>query len=253
MIRPEYLQTFFIPKKPGKTLPEPDWSKPFAILTAHNPGGKKASPETNREADKELRKTLSRIFEKGSKKCLPKHRITAVSEDWSHEEKSFAVFGLTHTTAAQIGREFAQDAYFWVENGVVTVHSCQSENAPPPASLGRWADRRKTRGDCPTRNLYVIRLDPAGMQNEMAFWKANPGHKKGHDLLYVGTSILTPAERFAQHREGIKANRYVQDHGMALAKEHFRGLPKLTANNYKDKEREYAEKLRSLGHAVWQN
>jgi hypothetical protein len=246
MIRPEYLQTFFIPKKPGKLLPEPDWSRAFAILTACNPGGRKQDAEANEKSSKKLRQALSR-------KSLPKYRITAVSEDWSHEEKSFAVWGLTHTTAAQIGREFAQDAYFWVENGVVTVHSCQLENAVPPATLGRWEDRRKTPGDCPTRNLYVIRLDPAGMQNKKAFWNANPGHKKGGDLLYVGTSVRTPVERFAQHRKGIKANRYVQDHGVALAEKYFRGLAKLTANNYKDKEKEYAEKLRSQGHAVWQN
>jgi len=246
MIRPEYLQTFFIPKKPGKTLPKPDWSKPFAILTACNPGGRKQDNKANGESSKKLRQALSR-------KSSVKHRITALSEDWSHEEKSFAVWGLNHQTASEIGRQFRQDAYFWVENGSVSVHSCQLESPPAPASLGLWEDRLRTHRDRPNRNVYVIRLDPAGMQNKKAFWKANPNHKKDRDLLYVGTSILTPAERFAQHQAGTKANRYVRNHGTALAEEYFRALPKLTSKNYKKEEKKYADQLRSKGHAVWQN
>jgi hypothetical protein len=246
MIRPEYLKSLFVPKEPTENQPPPDWSRPFAILTAYNPGGRKQDTEANEESSRKLRQALSR-------KSLPKYRVTAVSEDWSHEEKSFAVWELTHAAAAQIGRDFGQDAYFWVENGTVSVHSCQLENPPAPASLGRWEDRLRTHGDRPTRNVYVIRLDPVGMQNKKRFWKANPGYKKGHDLLYVGTSILTPAERFEQHQEDTNANRYVRDHGVALAEEYFSGLPKLTANNYEDKEKEYADQLRSQGHAVWQN
>ena len=182
-----------------------------------------------------------------------KHRVTAVTEDWSHEEKSFAVWGLNRQTAPEIGRQFRQDAYFWVENGTVTVHSCQTTNPPAFQSLGRWQDRVRTSGDKPTRNIYVIRLDPVGMENKKAFWDANPGYKKGRDLLYVGTSIHSPEERFALHKAGTKSNRFVKNHGLALAYEHFRNTPKLTAKNYRTKEAEYAQTLRQQGHAVWQN
>jgi len=243
MIRPEYLQTFFIPKKPGKTLPKPDWSKPFAILTAHNPGGKIVDLETNTEADKELRRSLSR-------KSLPKHRITAVAEDWSHEEKSFAVWGLTHAAAAQIGRDFGQNAYFWVENDTVHVHSCHTQEKQ---KVGTWESRLRTFGDRPTRNLYVIQLDPLVLKDSKAFREKNPNYKADKHCLYVGTTVLTPEKRFDQHKTGIRSNRYAKRYGLKLLPELYRDRPILTANNYVEEEKAYAEALRRQGHAVWQN
>jgi len=243
MIRPEYLKTLFVPKKPGKNQPPPDWSRPFAILTAHNPGGKIVDLETNTEADKELRRSLSR-------KSLPKHRVTAVAEDWSHEEKSFAVWGLNHATAAKIGREFRQDAYFWVENGTVHVHSCHTQEKQ---KVGTWESRLRTFGDKLTRNLYVIQLDPLVRKDSRAFRKKNPNYKADKHCLYVGTTVLTPKERFAQHKTGIRSNRYAKKYGLKLLPELYRDQPILTANNYVEEEKAYAEALRIQGHAVWQN
>jgi len=243
MIRPEYLKTLFIPKKPGKNQPPPDWSRPFAILTAHNPGGKKVDPETNTEADKELRRSLSR-------KSLPKHRITGVSEDWSHEEKGFAVWGLNHQTASEIGREFHQDAYFWVENGTVHVHSCHRQEK---RKVGTWESRLSTYRDKPTRNLYVIQLDPLVRKDSKAFRKKNPNYKAGKHCLYVGSSAHTPEKRFAQHKAGEGANRYAKKYGLRLLPELYQNQPILTFNNYVEEEERYAEELRRQGHAVWQN
>ena len=243
MIRPEYIKTLFVPKKPGKNQPPPDWSRPFAILTAHNPRGKIVDLETNTEADKELRRSLSR-------KSLPKHRVTAVAEDWSHEEKSFAVWGLDHATAAKIGREFRQDAYFWVENGTVHVHSCHTQEKQ---KVGTWESRLRTFGDKPTRNLYVIQLDPLVRKDSRAFRKKNPNYKANKHCLYVGTTVLTPKERFAQHKTGIRSNRYAKKYGLRLLPELYRDQPILTANNYVKEEKAYAEALRIQGHAAWQN
>jgi predicted GIY-YIG superfamily endonuclease len=243
MIRPEYLQTLFVPKKPGKNQPTPDWSRPFAILTAYNPDGKKVDHETNTEADKELRRSLSR-------KSLPKHRITGVSEDWSHEEKSFAVWGLNHKTASEIGREFRQDAYFWVEHGTVHVHSCHTQEKQ---KVGTWESRLRTFGDRPTRNLYVIQLDPLVRKDSKAFREKNPNYKADKHCLYVGSSAHTPEKRFAQHKAGEGANRYAKKYGLRLMPELYRDQPILTANNYVEEEKAYAEALRIQGHAVWQN
>ena len=243
MIRPEYLKTLFVPKKLGKNQPPPDWSRPFAILTAHNPGGKIVDLETNTEADKELRRSLSR-------KSLSKHRVTAVAEDWSHEEKSFAVWGLDHATAAKIGREFRQDAYFWVENGTVHVHSCHTQEKQ---KVGTWESRLRTFGDRPTRNLYVIQLDPLVRKDSRAFREKNPNYKANKHCLYVGTTALTPKERFAQHKAGIRSNRLAKKYGLKLMPELYRDQPILTANNYVEEEKAYAEELRRQGHAVWQN
>ena len=243
MIRPEYLKTLFVPKKPGKNQPPPDWSRPFAILTAHNPEGKKVDPETNTEADRELRRSLSR-------KSLPKHRITGVSEDWSHEEKSFTVWGLNHKTASEIGREFHQDAYFWVEHGTVHVHSCHTQEKQ---KVGTWKSRIRTFGDRPTRNLYVIQLDPLVRKDSKAFRKKNPNYSADKYCLYVGTTVLTPKERLAQHKSGIRSNRFARRYGLKLLPELYRDQPILTANTYVEEEKGYAEALRIQGHAVWQN
>jgi predicted GIY-YIG superfamily endonuclease len=243
MIRPEYLKTLFVPKKPGKNQPPPDWSRPFAILTAHNPGGKIVDLETNTDADKELRRSLSR-------KSLPKHRVTAVAEDWFHEEKSFAVWGLNHTTAAKIGREFRQDAYFWVENGTVHVHSCHTQEKQ---KVGTWESRLRTFGDRPTRNLYVIQLDPLVRKDSKAFREKNPDYKADRHCLYVGSSAHTPEKRFAQHKAGEGANCYAKKYGLKLLPELYQNQPILTANNYVEEEKAYAEALRRQGHAVWQN
>ena len=243
MIRPEYLKTLFVHKEPTENQPPPDWSRPFAILTAHNPGAKIVDLETNTKADKELRRSLSR-------KSFPKHRITALSEDWSHEEKSFAVWGLDHATAAKIGREFRQDAYFWVENDTVHVHSCHAQEKQ---KVGTWESRLRTFGDRPTRNLYVIQLDPLVRKDSKAFREKNPNYKADKHCLYVGTTVLTPKERFAQHKTGIRSNRYAKRYGLKLLPELYRDQHILTANNYVEEEKAYAEKLRSQGHAVWQN
>ena len=243
MIRPEYLKTLFVPKKPGKNQPPPDWSRPFAILTAHNPRGKIVDLKTNTEADKELRRSLSR-------KSLPKHRITGVSEDWSHEEKGFAVWGLNHQTASEIGREFHQDAYFWVEIGTVHVHSCHTQEK---RKVGTWESRLRTFGDKPTRNLYVIQLDPLVRKASKAFRDKNPNYKADKHCLYIGTTVLTPKERFAQHKEGIRSNRFARRYGLKLLPELYRDQPILTANNYVKEEKAYAEALRMQGHAAWQN
>ena len=82
MIRPEYLKTLFVPKKPGKNQPQPDWSRPFAILTAHNPGGKRHEGAINQHANEKLRNRLNQRRPRNSPLLV---KVDAVSEDWSHE------------------------------------------------------------------------------------------------------------------------------------------------------------------------
>jgi hypothetical protein len=243
MIRPEYLQTLFIPKKPGKNQLAPDWSQPFAILTAYNPGTSRPTEEDNKEKNRLLRQQLSR-------ERYPKHKVDAVSENWSHTEKSFAAWGLDHATAAKIGCDFGQDAYFWVEHGTVHVHSCHTQEKQ---KVGTWESRLSTYRDKPTRNLYVIQLDPLVRKDSKAFRKKNPNYKADKHCLYVGTTVLTPKERFDQHKAGIKSNRYAKKYGLKLLTELYRDQPILTAKNYVKEEKAYAEALRIQGHAVWQN
>ena len=247
MIRPEYLKTLFVPKEPTENQPPRDWSRPFAILTAHNPGGKRHDDAVNQLANRRLR---TRLNQRRPHNSPPLVKIDAVSEDWSHEEKSFAVWGLDHATAAKIGREFLQDAYFWVENGTVHVHSCHKQEKQ---KVGTWESRLRTFGDKPTRNLYVIQLDPLVRKDSRAFREKNPNYKADKHCLYVGSSAHTPEKRFVQHKAGEGANRYAKKYGLRLLAELYQNQPILTANNYVEEEKVYAEELRRQGHAVWQN
>ena len=250
MIRPEYLKTLFIPKEPKENQPLPDWSSPFAILTAFDPGGKRHDDAVNQIANRKLR---TRLNQRRPHNSPPLVKIDAVSEDWSHTEKSFAAWGLDHATAAKIGRDFGQDAYFWVEHGTVQVRSCQMSNPPTFQILGRWMDRIRTRDDRPTRNIYVIQLDPLVRKDSKAFREKNPNYKADKHCLYVGSSAHTPEKRFAQHKAGEGANRYAKKYGQKLLPELYQNQPILTDNNYIKEEKAYAEALRIQGHAVWQN
>jgi hypothetical protein len=247
MIRPEYLKTLFVPKEPTENQPPRDWSRPFAILTAHNPGGKRHDDAVNKLANRRLR---TRLNQRRPHNSPPLFKIDAVSEDWSHEEKSFAVWGLNHKSASEIGREFRQDAYFWVENGTVHAHSCHTQEKQ---KVGTWESRLRTFGDRPTRNLYVIQLDPLVSKDSKAFREKNPNYKADKHCLYVGSSAHTPEKRFAQHKAGIRSNRYAKRYGLKLLPELYRDQPILTANNYVEEEKAYAEALRIQGHAAWQN
>jgi hypothetical protein len=127
MIRSEFLQTIFIAKKP----PENGWCGEFAVITACNPftAGERSSDavETLR-----LRKNLSR-------RGLKKHPVTGASVDGSHQEPGFAVWDLVLEEALEIGREFRQDAIFWVgADGWIDVVSCLNGER---RHVGLWSER----------------------------------------------------------------------------------------------------------------
>jgi len=235
MIRPEYLQTFFIPKKPGKTLPKPDWSKPFAILTAHNPGGKRHDDAVNQLANRRLR---TRLNQRRPHNSPPLVKIDAVSEDWSHEEKSFAVWGLDRTTAAKIGREFRQDAYFWVENNNVTVYSCISGKTK---SIGRWKDRLRSRVIPFPIRIYVLELRREVLKDR-SFLKQNPecAGRAGRGCLYVG-STDNIQKRIRIHRFGSGPRDNPRVRGSKLVKKYFRR---------RRKDLEPADTFQTSGHAT---
>ena len=64
-------------------------------------------------------------------------------------------------------------------------------------------------------HVYVVELDPVVL-NDRRFARANPGRDPTKPCVYVGMTGLTPELRFARHKAGIKANRFVLDHGLRL-------------------------------------
>lgn len=100
-------------------------------------------------------------------------------------------------------------------------------------------------------SVYVIELD-ARVWNHPRFRKANPGHDITRPCLYVGSTGLTPEARFAKHRSGERANRFVQEYGMRLRPDLYAVYNPMPYAAALEMEVELAIALREQGYAVWQ-
>jgi hypothetical protein len=100
-------------------------------------------------------------------------------------------------------------------------------------------------------NVYVIELDPA-ILNHFRFRKANPDRDLLKPCVYVGCTGLTPEERFAKHKAGIRANKYVQKYGLRLLPRLYAYANPMPYDAARDMEVELAIALQAEGYAVWQ-
>ena len=97
----------------------------------------------------------------------------------------------------------------------------------------------------------MIELDPA-IFNIARFRNANPDRDLLKPAVYVGMTGLTPEERFAKHKAGIRANRYVQRFGLRLLPRLYAYANPMPYQAARDMEVELAIALREQGYAVWQ-
>ena len=236
VILPEYQRTIFI----AKEAPEGGWPRQFAVLTACNPCSS-GERKDDASATVRLRKRLSR---RGHKR----YRITGSSPDWNHQEVSFAAWNLSLDEAMEIGREFQQNAIFWVHEGRIEVASCENGERK---FVGMWEERFRLWSDKPTCRIYVIRLDPE-VRKAKRFRDANPLAREDAECLYVGMTACSAEERFNQHKRGYKACAFVRKYGKELASELFPGSELLPLEDAKNLEVDHAESLRGQGYAVWQ-
>ena len=100
-------------------------------------------------------------------------------------------------------------------------------------------------------SVYVIELDRAVLL-EPRFKKANPEYDPRKPCVYVGMTGLTPAQRYAKHKAGIKANRFAQLYGLRLLPELYEYLNPMTYVGAQEMEVELAVGLREEGYGVWQ-
>lgn len=108
------------------------WTPPaesFAILSACSPTGEQRPAARNQVADEELRRRLLESVHR---------RITGQSPDGSHAEPSWAS-ACTRAKAVELGREFQQDAIFWVEGDSLAVVDCKASR--PDLFLGSFGAR----------------------------------------------------------------------------------------------------------------
>lgn len=102
------------------------------------------------------------------------------------------------------------------------------------------------------RNVYVIELDEEIRKNRR-FADANPNARLDKPCLYVGSTARDPEERFAQHKRGFRAARFVRKYGLRLRPRYFRRHNPMTDAEARKFEVELARRLRKRGFAVWQN
>jgi hypothetical protein len=103
------------------------------------------------------------------------------------------------------------------------------------------ADRSRRR---PPRvfRIYVVELaDAAGRRRRGA-----------RPCVYVGQTVVTPEERFAQHKAGHKSARVVRRHGLRLLPDLYEGLPLLASREAAlVLEARVAAELRTRGYRVF--
>jgi hypothetical protein len=106
----------------------------------------------------------------------------------------------------------------------------------------------------PRRNhrVYVIELDGAVL-DDSAFRTANPRYAEGQLCVYVGSTGLSPQERFERHKAGVQSNSYVRRFGIKLIPAMYESSPPMMWAEALEAEAKLAEDLRSKGYAVWQN
>ena len=100
-------------------------------------------------------------------------------------------------------------------------------------------------------SVYVVELDPVVMESKK-FREANPNSNPSMPCVYVGMTGLTPEQRFANHKAGRKANRYVQRYGLHPLPDLYAQLNPLTFDEAEAMEQKLAAQLRAMGYAVWQ-
>lgn len=98
-------------------------------------------------------------------------------------------------------------------------------------------------------HVYVVLLNAsAGKLRKVR--AENPKRDPKKPCVYVGMTGLTPEERFANHRAGIKAAAVVKRHGIRLLPELYRHLNPMPFEAAVAMEMDLAEDLRRAGYTV---
>jgi len=94
----------------------------------------------------------------------------------------------------------------------------------------------------PAYSVYVIELDDA----------VGPRVCPDKPAVYVGQTVVTPEERFEQHRRGYRSSRIVRKHGVRLRPRLYRNFgPYETRAEAEAAELQLARRLRNRGFTVY--
>lgn len=123
-MNPAYAHVRFRAELPKGGLPER-----FGIVTAWNPDGITADTASNHA-------TNARLIALLQAEALPHFPITGGSPDFTHTEPGFGIIA-DQARIIALGREFHQEAVFWIDRG--TVHLVPCSDAPPKV-VGSWSE-----------------------------------------------------------------------------------------------------------------
>jgi len=111
---------------------------------------------------------------------------------------------------------------------------------------------RQLRNKCETaqhHNVYVVLLAPAAGRLRKVRAE-NPKREKKKPCVYVGMTGLTPEERFANHKAGVKDSPLVKRYGLRLLPELYAHLNPMPYEAAVQMEMDLAEDLRTAGYTV---
>ncbi len=110
-LKAPYFNAWFRADLRGRRLPAR-----FAIVTAHNPMGKKISRAENRRRDVALRRHLKAL----KIQCC---RVTVGNRDGSHREPGWGLIVDSPAAARALAALFQQNAYYWISSRRVFLGS----------------------------------------------------------------------------------------------------------------------------------
>jgi len=106
---------------------------------------------------------------------------------------------------------------------------------------------QSTTGD--HHHVYVVLLAPAAARIRKVRL-ANPERVSKKPVVYVGLTGLTPEERFANHKLGIKSSPLAGRYGIRLLPELYSHLNPMPYEAAAQMERDLTEDLRRAGYTV---
>jgi predicted GIY-YIG superfamily endonuclease len=132
------------------------------------------------------------------------------------------------------------------------------KNQRPPGTTargGRFRKRRTLQRLRPERliehhhHVYVVLLE-AAVARLRKVRAENPHRDPEKPCVYVGMTGLTPEQRYANHKAGIKDSWFVQRFGLRLLPELFHHLNPMPFEAAVQMEIDLAEDLRRAGYTV---
>jgi hypothetical protein len=98
-------------------------------------------------------------------------------------------------------------------------------------------------------HVYVVLLDPKAV-GDRKLLSENQDRDPKKPCVYVGMTGLDPKERFANHKQGVKAARMVYKYGLRLLPELYECFNPMPFEAAAQMERDLAADLRKQGFTV---